>query len=62
MNELKQRIHDEANGLDYILAGDYYIPAIGLPEGVERPGEDGARETVPDPPEAEGRLAGAGEP
>ena len=37
MNELKQRIHDEANGLDYILAGDYYIPAIGLPENDELP-------------------------
>ena len=37
MNELKQRIHDEANGLDYILAGDYYIPAIGLPESNDRP-------------------------
>ena len=23
MNELKQKIHDEANGLDYILAGDW---------------------------------------
>lgn len=36
MNELKQRIHDEANGLDYILAGDYYIPAIELPENDDR--------------------------
>lgn len=32
MNELKPRIHDEANGLDYVLVGDYYIPAIELPE------------------------------
>ena len=37
MSELKLRIHDEANGLDYILAGDYYIPAIELPEDDDRP-------------------------
>ena len=37
MSELKQRIHDEANGLDYVLAGDYYIPAIELPEDDDRP-------------------------
>ena len=37
MNELKARIHDEANGLDYILVGDYYIPAIELPEDDARP-------------------------
>ena len=37
MNELKPRIHDEANGLDYVLAGDYYIPAIELPEDDDRP-------------------------
>ena len=37
MNELKQRIHDEANGLDYVLVGDYYIPAIELPESDNRP-------------------------
>ena len=36
MSELKPRIHDEANGLDYILAGDYYIPAIELPVDDER--------------------------
>ena len=34
MKELKQRIHE--NGIDYVLAGDYYIPAIKLPEE-ERP-------------------------
>ena len=28
MKELKPRIHDEQNGLDYVLVGDYYIPAI----------------------------------
>ena len=37
MSELKQRIHDEANGLDYILVGDYYIPAIELSENDDRP-------------------------
>ena len=37
MSELKPRIHDEANGLDYVLAGDYYIPAIELPEDDDRP-------------------------
>lgn len=37
MNELKARIHDETNGLDYILVGDYYIPAIELPEDDDRP-------------------------
>ena len=24
MTELKSRIHDESNGLDYVLVGDYY--------------------------------------
>ena len=37
MNELEPRIRDEANGLDYILAGDYYIPAIELPVDDDRP-------------------------
>lgn len=37
MNRLKPRIHDEANGLDYVLVGDCYIPAIELPEGDDRP-------------------------
>ena len=37
MSELKPRIHDEANGLDYVLAGDYYIPVIELPESDDRP-------------------------
>ena len=34
MKELKQRIHE--NGIDYVLVGDYYIPAAKLPEE-ERP-------------------------
>ena len=37
MVELKPNIHDEANGLDYVLAGDYYIPAIKLPEDDDHP-------------------------
>ena len=37
MSELNPRIHDEANGLDYILVGDYYIPAIELPWDDDRP-------------------------
>ena len=36
MNELKPKIHDEVNDLDYVLAEDYYIPAIELPEGDDR--------------------------
>ena len=37
MDELKPSIHDEANGLDYVLVGDYYVPAIELPESDDRP-------------------------
>ena len=37
MEGLKLSIHDEATGLDYVLAGDYYIPVIGLPEDDDRP-------------------------
>ena len=37
MNELKPKIQDEVNDLDYVLVGDYYIPAIELPEGDDRP-------------------------
>ena len=32
MKELKPMIHDEKNGLDYILVGDYYIPLIRVTE------------------------------
>ena len=32
MTELKLRIHDESNGLDYVLVGDYYVPDLKLPE------------------------------
>ena len=37
MEELKPNIHDDTNGLDYVLVGDYYIPAIEPPEGDDRP-------------------------
>ena len=37
MENLKERIHDENNGLDYVLAGDYYIPDIQLGDVDERP-------------------------
>lgn len=37
MNELKSKIHDEQTGLDYILAGDYYIPDIELSGDDDRP-------------------------
>ena len=37
MSELTPKIHDEANGLDYVLTGDYCIPAIELPEEDDRP-------------------------
>ena len=30
MQELKKRIHE--NEIDYVLAGDYYIPELKLPE------------------------------
>ncbi len=32
MEKLKKRIHDNSNGLDYVLVGDYYIPDLKLPE------------------------------
>lgn len=37
MSELKPRIHDEGNGLDYVLVGDYYIPTIELSENDDCP-------------------------
>ena len=29
---MEKMIHDEKNGLDYILVGDYYIPCLKAPE------------------------------
>ncbi len=37
MSALEKRIHDEQTDLDYVLAGDYYIPTIELPEDGDRP-------------------------
>ena len=37
MSKMKTLIHDENNGLKYILDGDYYIPAIELPQDDDRP-------------------------
>ena len=34
MEELNKQIHDDSNGLDYVLAGDYYIPDLKLPEEI----------------------------
>lgn len=30
--KLKPRIHDNRNGLDYVLTDHYYLPALRLPE------------------------------
>ena len=32
MTELKSRIHDKSNGLDYVLVGDYYVTDLKLQE------------------------------
>lgn len=32
MRKLKKHIHDDSNGLDYVMVGDYYIPDFKLPE------------------------------
>lgn len=32
MSEQSKIIHDDNNGLDYVLMGDYYIPMLVLPE------------------------------
>ena len=32
MKKLEPIIHDDKNGLDYILVGDYYIPDLKLPK------------------------------
>ncbi|MDO4650646.1 MAG: TnpV protein [Eubacteriales bacterium] len=37
MTKLEQRIHDNKNGLNYVLVGDYYIPDLSLSETDERP-------------------------
>ena len=37
MSELKECIHNEQTGLDYLFAEDYCIPAIELPEDDDLP-------------------------
>ena len=32
MNKLQHHIHDNRNGLDYVLTDNYYLPALRLPE------------------------------
>ena len=32
MSELRKKIHDDNNGLDYVRVGDYYLPVLSLPE------------------------------
>ena len=32
-NQLPLHIHDEKNGLDYTLHGDYYLPDLGVEPG-----------------------------
>ena len=32
MEKLNTRLHDENNGLDYVLVGDYYFPTLILAE------------------------------
>ena len=32
MNTLPRHVHDERNGLDYTLYGDYYLPDLEVPE------------------------------
>ena len=32
MNELSKRIYDDANGLEYVLHGEHYLPELELPE------------------------------
>ncbi len=36
-NTMPKRIHDNQNGLDYCLHGDYYLPDITIPETDSRP-------------------------
>lgn len=32
MSDQKKILHDDSNGLDYVLVGDYYLSMIDLPE------------------------------
>ena len=37
MNELKKSIHDNANGLDYTLVNDHYLPNLTVAVPAEHP-------------------------
>ena len=37
MNELKKSIHDNANGLDYTLVNDHYLPSLTAAAPAEHP-------------------------
>lgn len=43
MKELPERIHDDTNGLEYVLVGDYYIPTLRLTEEARPIGHWGRR-------------------
>lgn len=32
MSDQKNILHDDSNGLDYVVVGDYYLPMMDLPE------------------------------
>lgn len=32
MSNQRKILHDDRNGLDYVLVGDYYLPVLSLPE------------------------------
>ena len=32
MSNQRKILHDDRNGLDYVLIGDYYLPVLSLPE------------------------------
>lgn len=34
MSDQRKILHDDSNGLDYVLVGDYYLPMLDLPEGI----------------------------
>ena len=34
MSDQKNILHDDSNGLDYVLVGDYYLPMMDLPEEI----------------------------
>lgn len=31
MSNQRKILHDDRNGLDYVLVGDYYLPVLSLP-------------------------------